>query len=49
MICVTACPTTPVKGINKSLDSLPPLGETQMLQGTEMVSQEIIFLNTNFC
>lgn len=31
-----ACPTTPVKGINKSLDSLPPLGETQILQGSEM-------------
>lgn len=31
-----ACPTTPVKSINKSLDSLPPLGETQILQGSEM-------------
>ncbi|XP_055930867.1 phosphatidylinositol 4-phosphate 5-kinase type-1 alpha-like isoform X2 [Argiope bruennichi] len=32
-----ACPTTPVKSINKSLDSLPPLGETQILQGSEMM------------
>ncbi|XP_042911168.1 phosphatidylinositol 4-phosphate 5-kinase type-1 alpha isoform X1 [Parasteatoda tepidariorum] len=31
-----ACPTTPVKSINKSLDSLPPLGETQILKGSEM-------------
>lgn len=31
-----ACPTTPVKSITKSLDSLPPLGETQVVQGTEM-------------
>ncbi|GFW84077.1 phosphatidylinositol 4-phosphate 5-kinase type-1 alpha [Trichonephila clavipes] len=31
-----ACPTTPVKSINKSLDYLSPLGETQILQGSEM-------------
>ncbi|XP_054722009.1 phosphatidylinositol 4-phosphate 5-kinase type-1 alpha-like [Uloborus diversus] len=31
-----ACPTTPVKSINKSADSLPPLGETQILQDSEM-------------
>ncbi|KAG8201176.1 hypothetical protein JTE90_028832 [Oedothorax gibbosus] len=34
-----ACPTTPVRSIDKSLDSLPPLGETQMLQGSEMMKR----------
>ncbi|GFW84040.1 phosphatidylinositol 4-phosphate 5-kinase type-1 alpha [Trichonephila clavipes] len=41
-----ACPTTPVKSINKSLDSLPPLGETQILQGSEMKSLELVVLKS---
>ncbi|XP_035209388.1 putative PIP5K1A and PSMD4-like protein, partial [Stegodyphus dumicola] len=39
-----ACPTTPVKSINKSLDSLPPLGETQILQGSEMSTDQVKML-----